>query len=110
MKILYQGSPGAYSNLAALEVYPDIKQQITRNAWDSAWCKPQHLESLYAENFALRRRYMRAQRDVNPKTWQRATEKDYTDQEFKSRCAANAPPDSMRPGGEFVRFFPLLFV
>ena len=23
MKILYQGSPGAYSHLAALEVYPD---------------------------------------------------------------------------------------
>ena len=25
MKILYQGSPGAYSNLAALEVYPNAK-------------------------------------------------------------------------------------
>ena len=25
MKILYQGSPGAYSHLAALEVYPDAE-------------------------------------------------------------------------------------
>ena len=25
MKILYQGSPGAYSHLAALEIYPDAE-------------------------------------------------------------------------------------
>ena len=25
MKILYQGSPGAYSHIAALEVYPNAK-------------------------------------------------------------------------------------
>ena len=38
MKILYQGSPGAYSNLAALEVYPDA-EIISCKTFDECFIK-----------------------------------------------------------------------
>jgi prephenate dehydratase len=45
MKILYQGSPGAYSHLAALEVYPDA-EIIPCKTFDECFSKAQQDESL----------------------------------------------------------------
>ena len=45
MKILYQGSPGAYSHLAALEVYPDA-EIIPCKTFDDCFIKAQKDESL----------------------------------------------------------------
>ena len=38
MKILYQGSPGAYSHLAALEIYPDA-EVIACKTFDECFTK-----------------------------------------------------------------------
>ena len=38
MKILYQGSPGAYSHLAALEIYPDT-EVIACKTFDECFTK-----------------------------------------------------------------------
>ncbi len=45
MKILYQGSPGAYSHLAALEVYPDA-EILPCKTFDDCFAKAQKDESL----------------------------------------------------------------
>ncbi len=45
MKILYQGSPGAYSHLAALEVYPD-SEVISCKTFDECFLKAQKDEKL----------------------------------------------------------------
>ena len=45
MKILYQGSPGAYSHLAALEVYPD-SEFIPCKTFDECFSKAQKDEKL----------------------------------------------------------------
>jgi len=45
MKILYQGSPGAYSNLAALKVFPDA-EIIPCNTFDECFKKADKDESL----------------------------------------------------------------
>jgi prephenate dehydratase len=45
VKILYQGSPGAYSHLAALEVYPDA-EIIPCKTFDECFSKAQQDESL----------------------------------------------------------------
>ena len=45
MKILYQGSPGAYSHLAALEVYPDV-EIVACKTFDECFFKAQHDENL----------------------------------------------------------------
>ena len=45
MKILYQGSPGAYSHLAALEVYPDA-EIIPCKTFDECFSKAQQDENL----------------------------------------------------------------
>ena len=45
MKILYQGSPGAYSHLAALEVYPD-SEIISCKTFDECFQRAQKDEKL----------------------------------------------------------------
>ena len=45
MKILYQGSPGAYSHLAAIEVYPDA-EIIACKTFDECFSKAQQDENL----------------------------------------------------------------
>jgi prephenate dehydratase len=45
MKILYQGSPGAYSHLAALEVYPDA-EIISCKTFDECFSRAQEDEKL----------------------------------------------------------------
>ena len=45
MKILYQGSPGAYSHLAALEVYPDA-EILSCKTFDECFSKATNDESL----------------------------------------------------------------
>ena len=44
MKILYQGSPGAYSHLAALEVYPD-SEIISCKTFDECFQRAQKDET-----------------------------------------------------------------
>ena len=44
MKILYQGSPGAYSHLAALEIYPDA-EIIPCKTFDECFFKAQQDEN-----------------------------------------------------------------
>ena len=53
MKILYQGSPGAYSHLAALEVYPD-SEIIPCKTFDECFQRAQEdekLKSIISEEF-----------------------------------------------------------
>ena len=45
MKILYQGSPGAYSHLAALEVYPNAEIMPCKT-FDECFSKAQDNENL----------------------------------------------------------------
>ena len=47
MKILFQGSPGAYSHTAALEVYPEA-EIISCKTFDECFFKAQKDEKIYA--------------------------------------------------------------